>query len=237
MEKKKLINFINKYHLGGTVNAVKIKSKGDKLLTTFTTDSRTILGFVATSGIPFDECELGVYNTPLLLKLLNAMDTEIELTPIIERSKYTGLNLKDKSLKATFILSDLDVIPDAPELQNLPTTTFETNITPEFISRFASAKAALSDAKTVSFVQQGNEIHLIINYEDFNSDRIAIDLGIEYSNPLMPLKFDSDAFLSIINANKDCTSGKMLVSEEGLLTLTFTGDGFQTKYLLVMLSK
>ena len=48
MEKKKLINFINKYNLGGLCNQVKIEIKGDSMKTQFATDQKDLLGAVVT---------------------------------------------------------------------------------------------------------------------------------------------------------------------------------------------
>lgn len=235
MEKKKLINFISKYTLGGLVTSVKVKSSENKLLTTFGTEDKLVLGFVAATGIEFPECEIGIFNTNQLVKLLNALDSDINLKLVGKAPKFKNLVLSDKTLSATFVLADLDVIPDAPVPKHIPDPTFTTPITPELISKFTSAKNALSDANSFSFVQEGNEIKLIINYDDHNTDRISLDLGIEYSEPFDTMKFDANKFLSILTANKDCTSGKLLLSEQGLLTLQFVGDGIQSKYYVVAL--
>ena len=44
MDKYKLTRFIDKYHLGGNVNAVVINSKGDTLSTRFITGGKDLLG-------------------------------------------------------------------------------------------------------------------------------------------------------------------------------------------------
>ncbi len=235
MDKKKLVNFISKYALGGLVSAVKIKSSDNKLLTTFGTEDKLILGFVAATGIEFPDCEIGVFNTAQLSKLLNALDSEITLSLVGKAPKFKNIKLADKTMSATFVLADLDVIPDAPVPKNIPEATFDTPITPEFISKFTSAKNALSDATSFSFVQEGTEIKLIVNYDDHNTDRISLDLGIEYAEPFTTMKFDANKFLAILTANKDCSVGKLSVSEQGLLTLLFSTDGLQSKYFVVAL--
>lgn len=235
MEKKKLINFINKYSLGGLVSAVKVKAKDSKLMTTFATDDKIILGYVMANNIDLPDSELGIFNTNTLSKLLNALDSDITIDLKEKNGKVVSLNLKDKTLAATFMLSDLDVIPTAPEIKQVPPTTFECPINAEFISKFASARNALTEATTFSFVQEGNEVKMIINYDLHNTDRISVDVGIEYEDSLPIIKFDVNKFMAILNANKDCTTGKLLVSDQGLLTVIFTADDIQTKYFMVML--
>lgn len=235
MEKKKLINFISKYALGGIVNSVKLKSSGDKLLTTFSTDDRLVLGFVVATDIQFPDCEIGVFNTNQLVKLLNALDSDIDLSLVGKAPRFKNMILRDKTMSATFVLADLDVIADAPVPKSIPDATFTTPITAEVVTKFISAKNALPDATSFSFVQEGNDIKLIINYDDHNTDRISLDLGIEYSDPFSPIKFDVNKFACILTANKDCTNGKLLLSEQGLLTLQFVGDSIQSKYYVVAL--
>ena len=44
MNKQKLVRFINKYYLSGTVNSVILNSKGGKLSTKFVSGDKTLLG-------------------------------------------------------------------------------------------------------------------------------------------------------------------------------------------------
>ena len=69
MEKVKLTRFIDKYHLGGNVNAVVINSKNNKLNTRFITGDKALLGELSVDNFDFDATELGVYDTEQLSKL------------------------------------------------------------------------------------------------------------------------------------------------------------------------
>ena len=55
MEKVKLTRFIDKYHLGGNVNAVVINSKSNKLSTRFITGDKALLGELTVNNFTFED--------------------------------------------------------------------------------------------------------------------------------------------------------------------------------------
>ena len=70
MNKQKLIKFISKYYLNGTVNSVILTGELNKLKTRFISGDKTLLGELEMNSWNFGDCEIGVYNTEQLLKLL-----------------------------------------------------------------------------------------------------------------------------------------------------------------------
>ena len=79
MNKYKLTRFIDKYHLGGNVNAVVINSKGDSLTTRFITGDKALLGELSMDNWTFEDAELGVYDTEQLSRLLGVLDDDVTL--------------------------------------------------------------------------------------------------------------------------------------------------------------
>ena len=79
MNKYKLTRFIDKYHLGGNVNAVVINSKSDKLSTRFITGCKSLLGELSMNNWTFEDAELGVYDTEQLSRLLGVLDDDVTL--------------------------------------------------------------------------------------------------------------------------------------------------------------
>jgi len=79
MDKYKLTRFIDKYHLGGNVNAVVINSKGDTLSTRFITGDKALLGELEMNSWSFQDTELGVYDTEQLSRLLGVLDDDVSL--------------------------------------------------------------------------------------------------------------------------------------------------------------
>ena len=70
MQKQKLDRFIQKYSLNGNVNAVKWKSNGNSLSTTFVTADKSLLGSLKMDNFNFDKrIKLKKINTFLNLKI------------------------------------------------------------------------------------------------------------------------------------------------------------------------
>ena len=78
MEKKKLISFIDKYHLAGNANSVKLEIKDKTLHCKFITDDQNVIGSVTMNGFDVEDCTLGIYATSQLTKLLTALDDEVD---------------------------------------------------------------------------------------------------------------------------------------------------------------
>ena len=60
MNKQKLVRFINKYYLSGTVNSVILHSKSGKISTRFISSDKTLLGELGMDKWPFEDAEVGV---------------------------------------------------------------------------------------------------------------------------------------------------------------------------------
>ena len=75
---------------------------------------------------------------------------------------------------------------------------------------------------------------MIINYAQHNTDRITISTAVEYDID-KPLLFNADMLKEVLLANKDCTSGKIMVSAQGIMICQFQAEDIASKYYLVML--
>ena len=72
MEKRKLTNFIEKYHLAGNANSVGLDVNDQTLSCEFITDDQNVVGRVTMEDFDIENVRLGVYNTSQLTKLLTA---------------------------------------------------------------------------------------------------------------------------------------------------------------------
>jgi hypothetical protein len=79
MNKIVLDTFIQKYNLGGNVNSVKWKSSGDTLSTRFISPDKSLLGELTLVKQSLPEFEVGVYDTPLLSKMLSTLADKVDL--------------------------------------------------------------------------------------------------------------------------------------------------------------
>ena len=120
MQKSKLDRFISKYNLGGNVNSVKWKSSGDSLSTSFVTPDKSLLGNVKVDKFPFEDAELGVYQTDQLKSLINVLGDDVSLDVSRAGDKAYSLKVKNGPVSVDYVLSDLSVIADPPAFKRLP---------------------------------------------------------------------------------------------------------------------
>lgn len=236
MEKARLINFINKYHLGGLVQSVAWNSNG-KLSTRFISDDKNVVGEISLDKFNSDESKFGVYNTDLLLKFLGVLGNDVNFTINSSGDKAFALTLDDKSTTVNYMLADLAVIPPTPDLKELPPFELTVNITKDFIDKFIKAKSALSDIETFTILKNKklNKYQIVIGYSNANSNRISIDIECTSESDIEPISFSAKYFREILASNKDLNGGTMMVSSEGLAKVEFDIDDYESRYYLVRL--
>ena len=79
MNKSVITKFIDKYHLGGNIESVKWETDGTGVKTKFISENRSMLGEVSLSKFPFEKLEFGLYTTSQFKKLLDVLDTDLDL--------------------------------------------------------------------------------------------------------------------------------------------------------------
>jgi len=247
MQKNKIVNFITKYHLQGQCQQVKIKVKPDKLVTSFATEQKDLLGFVAVSDLEFpslpedvisgNEMEIGVFNTSALSKILSVMGNQVDISFKSEMGKVYQMSMDDGTFQSNIMLADLDIIEEPPKLNDLPDFEIEFNFLGNaFSENFIKATNALPDSNTVTFIDSGDGVDVVLNHADHNTDNIKISLIPDAKEGSFEnMRFNSDLLRDVLVANKDATSMKFFLSTKGLLKMQFQGDGFATVYYLVML--
>ena len=82
ISKQKLVRFINKYYLNGTVGSAVFNSKtsNQQLSTRFISGDKSLLGEVHMDKWGYEDADIGVYDTEQLLKLISVLDDNIELS-------------------------------------------------------------------------------------------------------------------------------------------------------------
>ena len=122
MNKASLLRFIDKYTLGGEIKSVKWDSNGSALSTRFISGDKSLVGSVKLDNFKdIESSQVGVYNTAQLVALLNILGDDITFEYNKMGDKYVSVDMADKNgTKSKYMLSDLSVIPTAPDLKNLP---------------------------------------------------------------------------------------------------------------------
>ena len=237
MQKTKLNKFIQKYNLGGNVNSVKWKSNGDRLTTTFVTPDKSLLGTVNVDKFKFEEAELGVYQTDLLKNLLGVLDDDLSLTLSRFGDKAVALKAKNGSVSVDYVLSDLSVIADPPELKRLPEFDTHIKLDSKFIETFIKGKSALSDVDTFTIITTTEgTLEVVIGYSSTNTNRVNIPVDITKQNLTDSVTFNANLFKEVLVANKECTSAVLEVSNEGLARVNFKIDDYDSTYYIVAMT-
>jgi hypothetical protein len=236
MQKTKLNKFIQKYNLGGNVNSVKWKSGGDKLSTTFVTPDKSLLGTVTVDKFKFEDAELGVYQTDLLKNLLGVLDDDLSLTLSRFGDKAVALKAKNGSVSVDYVLSDLSVIADPPELKRLPDFGTQIKLDAKFIDTFVKGKSALSDVDTFTILKTDNGVEVVIGYSSTNTNRVNIPVDTVTEDLTDSVTFNANLFKEVLIANKECISAVLEVSNEGLAKVNFKIDDYDSTYYIVAMS-
>lgn len=237
MNKSLLKNFIDKFHLGGLCDQVKLISKDGKLATNFQSIEKDLIGFISANDINLETGQFGIFNTSLFLKSLSIFSDEMNIELEEEYGKFTKMKMSDKDYKASLLLADLDIIQDTKKLADLPPPSAVIKIDSSFIDKFIKSKNVLAETEVMAFVQNDDNIEVIINYADFNTNYVKYSIPAEINNNLSdPIKVNSNKVKEILIANKDCISGTIEIIKEGLVIFKFNSGNIATKYVLVMLA-
>ena len=236
MQKTKLNKFIQKYNLGGNVNSVKWKSGGDRLSTTFVTPDKSLLGTVSVDKFKFEDAELGVYQTDLLKNLLGVLDDDLSLTLSRFGDKAVALKAKNGSVSVDYVLSDLSVIADPPELKRLPDFGTQIKLDAKFIDTFVKGKSALSDVDTFTILKTDNGVEVVIGYSSTNTNRVNIPVDTVTEDLTDSVTFNANLFKEVLVANKECTSAVLEVSNDGLARVNFKVDDYDSTYYVVAMT-
>ena len=233
MQKSKLDRFIQKYNLRGNVNSVKWKSNGDTLTTSFVTPDKSLLGNVKVEKFPFEDAELGVYQTDQLKSLIGVLGDDVSLDLSRFGDKAVSLKVKNGPVSVDYVLSDLSVIADPPALKRLPEFGTQIKLDNNFINTFIKGKGALSDVDTFTIIKTNNGCEVVIGYSSTNTNRVNIPVESTSCDIDTPITFNANLFKEVLVANKECSSAVLEVSNEGLARVNFKVDDYDSTYYIV----
>ena len=236
MNTQKLIRFINKYYLSGTVNSVILNSKGGKLFTKFVSGDKTLLGELEMDKWPFEDAEVGVYNTDQFNKLLGVLDEDINVSISKAGDKAISLRVTDSSSAVNYMLSDTSIIPNPPDMKRIPEFELKINMTPQVMKKFIDGKGALAETDNFTVITDGTNTKLVINYQSTNSNRVTIPVTTSECSDIENISFNANIFKEVLSANKECETATLNISSEGLSKIVFKVDDFSATYYLVSLT-
>lgn len=235
MDKQKLIGFINRYFLAGNTDSAKLEVVDNKLSTKFISTDQNVIGEVTLNEFDTPDAELGVYATSQLVKMLTALDDKIDITYGEVEKKVYSMNFKDTSTNVTYMLADLSVIRQVPNLKTLPEFDVQIELNKEFANNFKKSANALPDSDNFGVTCDGTDTKIIINHSTVNTNRIVFKTDVKQSKAMDTVCFSAKLFKEILNANSDAT-GLLEVSSKGLARVSFTNSDFTSTYYLVKLT-
>ena len=233
MEKQQLNRFVSKYNLAGLVESVKWESKEGSLTTSFISDDKSVLGNVTMKEFDGTDATFGVYDTTKLTKMLSILDSDVDFSIQDIDGKAVSLKFKDGSTSVNYMLADLSVIPNVPDLKQLPEFTTEIKLDVNFISKFIRAKGALADENNFTFVCRDGKSQIILGYSNINTNRISIDVDATCQGDVDPISFSATYLKEILVANKEASDATLKISSQGLSHIHFEVDKYESNYYLV----
>ena len=233
MDKSKLVRFIEKYYLDKEVQSVILETKSDILFTRFITGDKSLLGELKLDNWTFEDANLGVYDTEQLSKLLDVLSDDIEIKLKSFDTKAVALEVSDDYAKINYMLSDLSVINQPPELKQLPEFQVKIKVDTKFITKFIAGKGALPDTDTFTVVTDNDTVKVVIGYSAINTNRVTLPVETETFEDINRVSFNANLFKEVLSANKECESALLEVSEQGLSRISFNVDDYSVVYYLV----
>ena len=233
MEKQSLNGFVSKYNLAGLVESVKWESKEGSLTTSFISDDKSVLGNVTMKEFDSSDASFGVYDTSKLTKMLSVLGNDVDFSINDIDGKPVSLKFKDGSTNVNYMLADLSVIPNVPDLKQLPPFNVEIKLDSNFISKFIKAKNALADENNITFTCKCGDGQIILGYSNINTNRINIDVDCTCEDDVEPISFSATYLKEILVANKEATDATLKISSQGLAHISFEVDNYESNYYLV----
>lgn len=233
MEKQKLNRFVQKYNLAGLVESVKWDVKDNALHTSFISDDKSVLGTLDMADFKHKDISFGVYDTSKLTKMLSVLGTDVDFDITDVNDKAVSLKFKDSSTSVNYMLADLSVIPNVPDLKTLPEFDVKIKLDQGFINTFIKAKGALADENTFTFISKGGKSQIVLGHSSINTNRISIDVDCELSGDVAPISFSATYLKEILVANKEAKDANLQISTQGLAHIRFEVDEYISNYFLV----
>ena len=238
MDKKLLIQLIESFYLNGLATQVKFKVKNNEAHIKFATDNKDCIGEIK-APVQLEDCEIGIFNTAQLLKLLNITNEYIELKLEKQNNHFLKLHISDNQFDLSYNLSDLGLIQDPGVVPNLPPYDLEFDINFDFTQKYIKAHNALDKPPRfeigVTKDFQGEEvINFMVGEKSTYSNKVTFTEAGTIINQVKPVSFSAANFREIVSVAKSA-NGKAYLFKDGLLKINLEEEGVISEYFLVAL--
>ena len=242
IEKVLLSSALNKYYLAGECESVSWSVDNNVLNIDFKPKTTAgVVGNLRVPNFPLTNCELGVFETSKLLKLLNVTQNQLQLHVEGNKGVFTKLYIADSSFNLEYNLSDILLISKVPTV-SLPSSPFvNAELEMTDMDNLIKAKNALENKKVIikssKSIDGDDVLEFIFGEDSAYSNRLTFTLeNVKFeSDNQIELPFNSEIFSRILQVNKDMEKFNIIVYQEGLLKLEFWSEEIQSVYYLARL--
>jgi hypothetical protein len=239
---------INKYYIGGLIEAVKWEIKDKQLNIKFTSPTKEMLGEVTHTKFNLEDSNIGISNTSQLIKLINITNGDVMLQFLKSGKIFTKLIVSDNQFTTNYTLADILTINKSGTYNGSQEFHLETSLDKEMIVALIKAKSALDDSSTVMIQSHtsldgefqlelifGGDIEYSNKVSYFIPNIIQKDVPKEFMGPFSEHKigFNSDLLKDILSVNKDADEAKLYINLDGLMKLEFTTENIKSTYYIV----
>jgi len=235
INKRKLVDSIEKYYLNGLTEAVKFNIKNNVLIIPFTTINQDVVGEI-TLPIELPDATFGIFETSPFLKLLNILDTNLDIQYQEKFGIVEKLLIEDNQYKMMFSTSDISLIPKNPNIIDI-NYQMTYIMEPDFVTRFIDCKKALGpDIKTFTLEPQQNTAKIILGDPSGYANKLEFEIPVTMNGfPFIPLLFPSDVLKEILAANKNFNNAELKINENGLMHIIFSEGDAVSQYFITAL--
>lgn len=235
IEKKYLTSVIERYNLAHRNEQVKWRIKDNTLTIYFGEAGR--VGMVKLKSFDFEDCELAIFNTHQLSKILSVTQGSLLLSAEKTKEIYTKLHIADANFELTYSLADILMIPKIGYYKDKDEYAIELNLDTEQVTNLIRAKNALSDVETmlVNTTQNldGTPVAEFIFGDNTGfSNKISYQILGKVDKLGLSLPFDSTLVRDILKVNSDFETCKFKLSSDGLMKLEFDNENIYSEYFV-----
>ena len=242
ISKSELQSVISKYSLGGLVDAVKWEVKDKTLTIDFQPPTREMVAKVVHTSFDLEDCEIAIYNTSQLDKLLAITSGDLNLQLEKQHKLPVKLVIEDASFTLNYSLSELRLIQEPDKVRDPNNYVVESNLESDAISAIIRAKNAIqSDKDNVNFTITTNfdneqVLTMIFGDDSYHTNKVeyivpnTVITGDHFD---FNIPFNSEMIRVVLANNKDADKATMKLNINGLLLLEFESKNWKSTYYIL----
>ncbi len=233
MNKQYLISIIDKYHLNGIVEGVRWNINNKNISISFNSPNKDMMGFISAADFELEDCEIAIFNTSTLYKLLNITEQNLLLSLHKEQLTFTKLLIADTEYNLEYVLANNLMVSKGGTVEDVDYKyTFKLN--KDFLDKYIKAKKSLPTEQISIEVIDNKQVKFVLGENNKYSNKVEFFTDIEEDIKSKPLFFNADYMREIFDCNRNITEGKISVCEDGLMEIYIKDDkNIESKYYLI----